>query len=53
MDSGSAEPLYGIWGSSATDVCAVGAAWDKTAIPSKGIILHYDGTSWSAESAKS
>jgi hypothetical protein len=30
--------LFGVWGSSSTDVYAVGMA---------GTILHYDGTSWS------
>ena len=39
MDSGTTTDLYGIWGSSNTNVFAVGKA---------GTILHYDGTAWSA-----
>ncbi|MFQ5826374.1 MAG: PKD domain-containing protein, partial [Dehalococcoidia bacterium] len=35
-------PLYGVWGSSATDVFAVGIG---------GTIVHYNGTSWSAMSS--
>ncbi len=42
MESGTASPLYGAWGSSATDVFAVGGS---------GTILHYDGSSWSAMSS--
>jgi len=38
MASGSTAYLYGLWGSAATDVFAVGDA---------GAILHYDGSSWS------
>jgi len=38
MESGTTEHLKGIWGSSATDVFAVGK---------DGIILHYDGSNWS------
>jgi hypothetical protein len=34
--------LYGVWGSSGSDVFAVGSA---------GTILHYDGTAWSAMSS--
>ena len=34
--------LWSVWGSSATDVFAVGQ---------NGVILHYDGTSWRAESS--
>jgi hypothetical protein len=32
-------PLHGVWGSSGSDVFAVG--WD-------GTIVHYDGSSWSS-----
>jgi hypothetical protein len=39
MTSGTTNNLNGVWGSSATDVFAVGAS---------GTILHYNGTSWSA-----
>jgi hypothetical protein len=37
MRSGVLEQLQGVWGSSASDVFAVGA---------RGTILHYEGTSW-------
>jgi hypothetical protein len=39
MSSGTTDGLGGIWGSSATDVFAVGVG---------GTILHYDGSKWSA-----
>jgi len=39
MTSGTTNPLWGIWGSSASDVFAVGYM---------GTILHYDGSTWSA-----
>ena len=39
MASGTARPLYNIWGRSSTDVFAVGG---------KGTILHYDGSYWSS-----
>jgi hypothetical protein len=35
--------LFGVWGSSASDVFAVGAGGD----PSRTLIIHYDGISWS------
>ncbi len=38
MTSGTINTLRGVWGSSATDVFAVGDG---------GIILHYNGTVWS------
>ncbi len=38
VETGSTETLYGIWGSAADDIFAVGEF---------GTILHYDGTSWS------
>jgi len=38
MESGTEEHLRGVWGTSATDVFAVG---------DKGTIIHYDGTKWS------
>ena len=38
MTSGTTGELYGVWGSSTSDVFAVGAG---------GTILHYDGTDWS------
>lgn len=38
MTSGTTSTLYAVWGSSSTDVWATGAA---------GLVLHYDGTSWS------
>ena len=37
-----ANELYGVWGSSASDVFAVGDG---------GTILHYDGSAWSAMSS--
>ncbi|QTA84768.1 hypothetical protein [Desulfonema magnum] len=39
MDSGTTQYLAGVWGSSGSDVFAVGQS---------GTILHYDGTSWSS-----
>ncbi|MGA6924948.1 MAG: outer membrane protein transport protein, partial [Desulfosarcina sp.] len=39
MQSGTTEDLYGIWGSAANDLFAVGMA---------GTILHFDGTAWQA-----
>ena len=50
MSSGTAFPLYGVWGSSGTDVFAVGddSYWDNIDIHYyKGIILHYNGSTWS------
>jgi hypothetical protein len=38
MTSGATHPLYAVWGSSSSDVFAVG---------DYGTILHYDGSSWS------
>ena len=38
MTSGTKYPLNGVWGSSSTDVFAVG---------DEGTILHYDGSTWS------
>jgi len=42
MLSGTTSPLMAVWGSSGSDVFAVGM---------NGIILHYDGTSWNAMSS--
>jgi hypothetical protein len=43
--TGPVQPgLLDVWGSSATDVYAVGRVDDD---PSSGVILHYDGASWS------
>jgi parallel beta-helix repeat protein len=39
MTSGTTNTLYGVWGSSSTNVFAVGAS---------GTILKYDGTNWSS-----
>ncbi|MDY6953255.1 MAG: hypothetical protein SWE60_17235, partial [Thermodesulfobacteriota bacterium] len=36
MDTGTLQPVWGIWGSSGNDVYAVA-----------GTILHYDGANWS------
>jgi hypothetical protein len=44
MDSGTTEDLYGVWGSSASDVFAVG--WN-------GTILHYDGSTWTSTGTNS
>jgi hypothetical protein len=37
MDNGLTNDLYGVWGSSGTDVFAVGSV---------GMLLHYDGNDW-------
>ena len=42
MDTGTTNLLNGVWGSSATDVFAVG---------DNGAIMHYDGTTWSTMSS--
>ncbi len=42
MDSGTTQILVGVWGSSSSDVFAVGYG---------GTILHFDGTSWAAMSS--
>lgn len=42
MTSNTTATLYGVWGTSATNVYAVGAS---------GTIMHYDGTTWTAESS--
>lgn len=48
LDGEGLAPLYDVWGSSATDVFAVGASilWDVTGA-GRGTILHYDGVGWS------
>ncbi len=38
--------LFGIWGSSANDVWAVGGARDSTSADQGGVLWHYDGTAW-------
>ena len=38
MDSGTTDTLWGVWGSSGSDVFAVG---------DNGTILHYNGSTWS------
>jgi hypothetical protein len=43
MTSGTTEVLMGVWGSTGTDVYAVG---------DKGTIIHYDGTQWSEVEAE-
>ena len=40
MDSGTTQPLHGVWGVDPSDVFAVGGFMSP-------IILHYDGSSWS------
>jgi hypothetical protein len=42
MSSGTGDTLDGVWGSSGSDVFAVGE---------DGTILHYDGSSWSSMSS--
>ncbi len=42
MTSGTTKHLHGIWGSSASDVCAVGAA---------GTLVCYGGSAWSSASS--
>ena len=44
MDSGATYGLGGVWGSSSSDVFAVGGS---------GTVLHYDGSSWSSMSSGS
>jgi hypothetical protein len=46
MTSGTTKALYYIWSSSSSDVFAVGGG--GTVKQHGGIILHYDGKSWSA-----
>jgi hypothetical protein len=43
MSSGTGNRLRGVWGSSSTDVFAVGTS---------GTILHYDGSAWSAMNSR-
>ncbi len=43
MESGTEEYLLGIWGSSSTDIFAVG---------DNATILHYDGKSWTPMDAR-
>jgi len=53
MESGSTAWLLGIWGSSGTDVFAVGGYYNGSGVWfdrdswDGGVILHYDGSSWS------
>jgi hypothetical protein len=49
MDSGTTARLNGIWGSSSSDVFAVGMDLDSW----NGVILHYDGSTWSAMTSSS
>jgi hypothetical protein len=42
MTSGTTQHLYGVWGNSASNVYAVG---------NSGTVLHFNGTSWSAENS--
>jgi photosystem II stability/assembly factor-like uncharacterized protein len=42
MSSGTTTDLYGVWGSSPSNVFAVGDS---------GAMLHYDGSAWSAMSS--
>ena len=44
MESNTTEYLFDIWGSSGTDVFAVGFFEDQTDV--SGSILHYDGSTW-------
>ena len=44
MNSGTASMLMGIWGSSSSDVFAVGVRYDGSG--NDGIV-HYDGHTWS------
>lgn len=38
--------LFGLWGSSATDIYTVGSATDGSG---QGTVVHYDGASWAAQ----
>jgi hypothetical protein len=47
MASGTLAPLKGIHGRSATDIWAVGgSACTSNTDPSRSVLLHFDGTSW-------
>jgi hypothetical protein len=41
-------PLSGVWGSSSSDVFVVGGGYESEDGRNPGVILHYDGSSWSA-----
>ncbi len=46
--SNTTTDLYGIWGSSANDIYAVGFTNASPPVP---VILHYNGTAWSAQTS--
>jgi hypothetical protein len=50
MSSGTNRTLVDVWGSSPSDVFAVGYAMAGDGTGEYGIILHNDGSSWSAMS---
>jgi hypothetical protein len=45
MATGTTEDLYGVWGTSSNAVVAVGGT--PMPLPGKGLILRYDGKTWS------
>lgn len=38
-----------IWGTGSKDIYVVGFAWENSLLSGQGVVLHYDGTSWSRE----
>jgi hypothetical protein len=47
MVSNNTLPLHAVWGSSDSNVFAVGGGWDAASGDLVGVILHYDGDAWS------
>jgi hypothetical protein len=47
MTTGTTARLNAIWGSGSSDIFAVGGYADWSTLSNYGVILHYDGTSWS------
>lgn len=51
MESGLPGVISGIWGSSSTDVFAVGGRYDFLTDTKSSIIMHFDGNMWSANNS--
>jgi len=49
MESGTGLRLYDVWGSSGTDVWAVGGQGPYEGAPPDSLLLHYDGQRWSRQ----